>query len=274
MAFRDYLYLDTNRLEDYLSHLDKGDIESIRDTSRTLENEESVTDAPPLNEPVDDTPGRTETENVQERILRISAKHQFDRLYKALQNEIVNLDRDKTPPVRQSIVELTRDFEPSPVSQMIESLLQLTDMIQGMGVVDVSDTETQEAMNAMTMLFRREGQSEDVPMLSRVEDSEYSILFSAKRKHLLCEADVFEGEMTLVGKVQQVVPPGKSVDLFDLLKVLPRSLRRGKKGGNDLREAIVGLFESWPDELGGALSKDAMELHGPALFVSPLAVFE
>lgn len=273
MDFRDYLYLDVNRLEDYLSRLDPGTLEEIRDTSRQLSGENQTPDMPALNEAQSKALTPRETEVVREKTLSISSKHQFSRLYDAISKDILSLG-DAESIRRQSIVEVTRDFEPSPVNRMIDSLFQLTELMQGMGVVE-TDAETQQAIQAIGMLFKStDREHADVPMVARDDPEGHSILFTAQKKYIMCDMEDFEGEMTLVGKVQQIIRAGDSVDLFSLLKVLPRSFRRNNRTSSEMRNAIVSLFEEWPDELGGALPKEAMELNGPALVVSPLAVFQ
>jgi hypothetical protein len=277
VALRDYLYLDTERLDDYLSDLDPGALQSVRETVREASEKRDVDAIPSFNE----TPAagsRTEIEELRERTLSISAKHSFSRLYDALRgkNRITMKDVDEVLPVdtisKGDVVELTRDFTPSPVTEMIESMFELIKIMQGMGL-ESELAGSEDAIQGLSLLFQRDERDPDVPMLSESHAGDATVLFVAQRRFLLCPIDEFEGEMTIFGRAQRVVAPGDEVDMFDLLRVFPRSLRRVKGDGKSMRELLVELFEKWPDELGGPVTKDALTLKGPALFINPVAAY-
>lgn len=281
MRFWDYLYLDINRLEDYWSRLDHGSVDTVKEIARL---------ATEAGNPKDKTPGlgelasneaKSEQELVSERTLTITAKHSFSRLYDKLDSHLVRLGEEATLDQcpKGSIVEVTRDFAPSPVNQMLESLFELMEMMQGLGGLGVKgmdmDPQAREAMAAMSFLFRQDSkESQGIPLLSeQPSDSTLSVLFVAEPQSLLVDREELEGEMTVLGKVQRQIPAGQALDLLDFLKVLPRTLRRNSSQANNMREGIVGLFENWPSELGGAVDPESLTLHGPAIVVSPLAVY-
>ncbi|WP_448624057.1 DUF6414 family protein [Geodermatophilus sp. URMC 64] len=281
MRFWDYLYLDVNRLEDYWSRFDQGNAESVREMVRLASEVERTGELSPRLGEEPSNGGKRHHELVRERVLTITAKHSFSRLYDKLEPHMLRLGSDVTIAQcsRGTLVEVTRNFEPSPVTQMLESLFELMEMMQGLGSLGVSgvsiDPEAREAMAAMSLLFRAEGSDErGVPMLSRGSDeAELSILCVVEPRYLLVDREDFDGEMTLLGKVQQQVRGGQTLDLLEYLKVLPRTLRRNRAQTGGLRDAILKLFETWPDELGGAVDPDSLVLHGPAIVVSPLAVY-
>lgn len=127
----------------------------------------------------------------------------------------------------------------------------------------------------MSLLFRPNGEDEErgLPLVSAgAAPEQMSVLFLAEPSFVLCDPEALEGEMTLLGKVQRQVAAGQELDLFAHLKVLPRALRRSG-GANGLRSSIVELFGNWPAELGGPVDPQAMVLRGPAIVVSPLAVY-
>jgi hypothetical protein len=125
---RDYYYLDTLKLQHYAASLDSGDIEAIRTVTRT-ETQEQARAQSDLGVAPEDRHGIEE--NVSERTLRISELHTFSRLHQSLLGQMIVIDEDTEIDFdaigRSSIVELTRDFVRSPINEMIDSLLQLTD---------------------------------------------------------------------------------------------------------------------------------------------------
>jgi hypothetical protein len=94
----------------------------------------------------------------------------------------------------------------------------------------------------------------------------------AKRQYILRGLDDLEGESTVVGKVERVVPEGKDLDLFDMLKLLPRNMRRGE-AAEGLKDSLKEAFSSWPAEFGGPISGEAFTLKGPLVVISPLSLY-
>lgn len=275
MRTLDYLYLDTVRLSDYMAALDPGVLRELRETTRQVQGGSKT--EPFLDEAPADS-GKPKSESTQERVLSASEKSSFNRLYGAIDPELKKFDEyteiDLAAIERRGLIEITRDFEPSPLSQMIDSLLDFAKMAQQVGAVDLEvDQEAKEAIHGITMLFRGSGEEQkEVPVVSAAGSFSTSVFFMVQRKYVLRGIDELEGESTLVGRVEKVVPEGKDVDLFDLLKILPRSLRRGKTG-DELKASLKEMFRTWPQELGGPVSDDAFSLPGPLVIVSPLAVF-
>ncbi len=139
---------------------------------------------------------------------------------------------------------------------------------------ELKDAETKQAMALMSNLFRGGTDKErDVPVVANSTNSTYSIAFLAERQYLLRNPEELVGEMTLVGKVRRVIPEGENLDLLAFSNVLPRSLRRSATASSQMRDAMVELFASWPEELGPALDRDALTMKGPVIIVDPLAVF-
>lgn len=279
MILRDYMYLDTGRLQDYLSSLDPGVIEEFTETTRSQSDKEgrAGVKANVFGAGVDaGAGGRSEEESTREQTVRINAQHMFSRIYDELvKNDSLKVfDEDESLALdgvrRREVVEITRSFAPSPLNDMIDSILNLMNLMEEMGFVEeMGDPQTQQAVRALGMIFRGDEGKEEVPMVSRAEQNDAAVVFLAKSRYILGDQEDFEGEMTVFGKVQRLVPEGKSIDLFDFLK-LPRAVR----GEANLRERLFEMFGSWPKELGGPIARESTEVKGPALVVTPVAVYE
>lgn len=281
MILRDYMYLDTNRLQDYMSSLDSGTVEQLTEIQRSQSAGEAKggINIPSVFEAGGG--GSHERETTQQRNMRITAQNMFSRVYEALDkdHEIKVFDEDNILPFRdirrREIVEITRTFSPSPMNDLIDNLLRLMNTMRGMGFVEeINDPETQQVVQALAMIFRGEEGREEVPMVARVEQDgrsgdESAVVFLAKSQFVLVDQGDFEGEMTVFGKVNKLVPAGRSVDLFDFIK-LPRAFARQ---GN-IKKDLLEMFESWPPEFGGPISKESLEVVGPVVVVTPVAVYE
>ncbi len=106
--------------------------------------------------------------------------------------------------------------------------------------------QARNMMHMMAFLMRDSCSPEDksYPMISEQFDGTTRVLFIAQRKSILRSVDEFQGEMTMIGKVTKKVPAGHSIDLFDLLNLFSRSLRRTKTGAKSLKDVIVDMFST------------------------------
>ena len=277
MDFRDYTYLDTGRLQNYMSSLDSGTVEDLTEITRSQSEKEGRGG---VRAHFIEAGGRgsSQEELTQQRSMRVTAQHMFGRVYDTLEkeNDIKIFDEDSPLSFeevrRREVVEITRTFEPSPMNKLISNLFQLMETMRSFGFVEeVNDPETQEAIQGLAMIFRGEEGREEVPMVARAEQDEddCSVAFVAKSRFLLVDQNDFQGDMTVFGRVSKLIPEGKFLDLFDFLK-MPRGLARDE----GMKKEILSMFETWPDELGGPVSKDKLRVAGPVVVVTPVAVYE
>lgn len=167
---------------------------------------------------------------------------------------------------RRDIVEITRDFSPSPLNAAIDGIMNLMGVMEQMGFVEEMKSEEAEMVRMMAMVFQGEEGKEEVTMVSR---GPTSVVFPAKSRYVVVDQDEFRGPMSVFGKVQKLVPKNESLDLFDFLK-LPRAIR----GEASLKRELLEMFSSWPKELGGPVPKESIRVPGPAIVVTPVAVYE
>lgn len=278
MIFRDYMYLDTNGLQNYISSLDPGTIDELTEVERrqTAGEGKAGLSLPGLGEAGGG--GSHEKETTQQRSMKITPQNMFSRIYDVLSKDgairvfddedILYLDSVQ----KREVVEITREFAPSPMNELIDKVFRLMETMKSLGFVEeVNDPETQEAIQGLAMIFRGEEGSEEVPMVARAapRTGDASIVFVAKSEFFLVNQDDFKGEMTVFGRVKRVIPANDYLDLFDFLKI-PRELARDE----NIKSEILTLFESWPKELGGPVSKSSLHVPGPVVIVKPLAVYE
>lgn len=280
MILRDYLYLDTERVQDYLSSLDPGITDEFKETVKEGSGREGNLG---IKAHFLTAGGRSQSqeESIYETTFRIRAQNWFYRVYDQLKDDDAIRVYDEDEPIdlgadrlrRGDVVEITRNFAPSPLNKMIDQIFDLVDLMTKLGLTEkLGDEDTQQALSMMTMVFRGDHDDAEVPMVARASGQDTSVIFTAKSSFLLKSEEDFYGDMTVFGRVQRVVAAPAAVDLFDLLR-MPAGLRRLGASEANIKAAILELFESWPEELGGPLDKEAIKVPGPALVVTPVAVY-
>lgn len=278
MLLPDYMYLDINRLQNYMSTLEPGEIEQFTQTTRELTDKEGRAGlaASVIGAGVDaGVGGHSQEETTNERHLRITAQHMFGRIHEELEkadlikvfDEDAPLDMDSVK--RRDVVEITRSFSPSPMNEAIDGIMRLMGVMEQMGFTKEVSSKDMEMVRAMAMIFRGDEGNEEVPMVARGGDDQPSVVFVAKSKYVLGDQDEFKGPMTVFGKVHKLVPRNASIDLFDFLK-LPKAVR----GEANIKKELLEMFSSWPRELGGPVDKESIQVPGPAVIVTPVAAYE
>jgi hypothetical protein len=275
IQFRSFLYLNVDMLHDYMSSLSPGDLESIVETRRLETNSQPAAQDEMGVEPVKSDEGKVES--VRQQTIRLSDRHSFNTLRTAMSDQINVFDEEEmvdfSKTRKSSFIEITREFEISPINEMIDSMLSIAEIARGFGAMQTEeDIRTEKAIHAMSLLFRGDNANPSLPMHAEgLEHGDVNIMFIADRRNLLVPADSFEGEMTLLGSISKVIKEGESRSMFDVFSNVPRALRRSSNV--DFKKMMTSMFAQLPDEVGGPIPAEKLELRGPALIVSPLAVF-
>ncbi|QIN82497.1 hypothetical protein GBA63_07450 [Rubrobacter tropicus] len=280
LLLRDYEYIDVARITDYLSSVDPG---VANELTQRIKSNTGVNVSGGINIQAFKLGGgaRKGDESEVQQTIRVYAQHMFSRLYDEVQKagaiQTVDLDTplEMDGLSRSSVLEVTRDFRPSPLHQMLDSFTGIVDRMKSLGMEsELGDEANMEQIMRIVGWLRGEEGSNEVPMFSKAdEDGDASVVFVARENFVLGMGTEFRGEMTLFGKVQELVPAGSSIDLIDLLKVLPPGVRGANGFGGTLKDAIHDFMGEWPKELGGPIERDEVVVQGPAVVVTPVAAY-
>lgn len=281
MIFRDYKYLDVNKVESYLSSLPDGLVREFKETTRDLSGKEGKAGTKAYIFNAEGTKS-SQDETIREATVKISPERLFYQLYEALQqaNAIQIFDEDDPLDAARlkkgSVVEISRFFEPSPVNEAIDSLMKIMSIGGRLGLNTSTDSQDEEKIRVVTELLRGTHGEKETPMISTDED-DFSVLFSVKESFLEASSgeEEFLGDMTVFGKVNRVLSANESIDLLDtlgLLKALPRRMRRSVSMA-DLKNTLLNSFASFPDSLGGPIDRKEFTVPGPAVIITPVAVY-
>jgi hypothetical protein len=281
LLLRDYKYVDVARITDYLSSVDPG---VAGELTQRIKSNSGVDISGGFNIQAFKLGGGAQKGNETEvqQTVRIHAQHMFNRLHGELEKTGAVHTVDSHTPLemeglsKSSVLEVTRNFRPSPLNQMLDSFVEVLDMMKSLGFdeEEFADGNNMQQIEAVINLLRGENGSNEIPMFAKADESDdVSVVFVAKENFVLGTGAEFRGEMTLFGKVQELVPSGASIDLLDLLKVLPPGVREAEAFGSTFKEAIRTFMGEWPKEFGGPIKNDEVIVEGPAVVVTPVAAY-
>lgn len=176
LVLRDYRYIDVARIVDYLSSVDPG---VVGELTQRMKSNSGVDISGGFNIQFFKMGGgaRSADETEQQQTVRIYAQHMFNRLYGELETagtiQTVDLDTSlKAESLnKSSVLEITREFRPSPLNQMLDSFVQVFNMMKIVGMEDQimdevgDEAEWQKVMDIIGLL-RGEVGSNEVPMFA------------------------------------------------------------------------------------------------------------
>lgn len=206
----------------------------------------------------------------------------FYQLYEALeQADAIEVFEEDDPPdltriKKGGIVEISRFCEPSPVNEAIDSLLKFMNIAGNLGIGAPEGGQEEEKIRIVGQLLGGTQEEKETPMISTDEEG-FSVVYTIKNRFIdsSCSEEDLIGDMTVFGKINRVVPENSSIDLIDLLgllKNLPRKMRRSVSIA-DLKKNLLDGFAAFPEALGGPIAREEFTVHGPAVIVTPVAVY-
>src|SRR5215217_1922204 len=284
LLLRDYKYIDVAKVVDYLSSVDPG---VVSDLTQRIRSNSGVDISGGINIQFFKMGGgaRSADETELQQTVRVYAQHMFSRLHNELQTagaiQTVDLDTplDVDGLTKSDVLEITRKFRPSPLNQMLDSFVQVINMMQSMGLEDQLSDELGDEMDMRQVMdivgwLRGEDESKEVPMFAKEHTPDgASVVFVAKENFLMESGGDFRGEMTVFGKVGELIRSGESLDLLDLLNVLPPGVREVGAFGGTFKELVNELMNDWPEEFGGPIERNEVIIEGPAVVITPVAAY-
>ncbi|MGI5236693.1 DUF6414 family protein [Dactylosporangium sp. CA-139066] len=273
---RNYRYLNTARLYDYLSTFESSQWSEETETHQQ-NSKETGTGLPQFDRAANE--GEEVRSLTKQRVVSLANRHAFSRLYDNLATHIQEFDEftDLTLDVKKgSVVEVTRTFTPSPVASLLDSVLQLGGMLKQFGpqMGQDMDSEALRQLDLVLALFGgNSAEAKVIPIVSDRDGSNVAVLFNAEDVYVDGDAEELGGELTVFGTINKVIPAGKDIDLLALTKSVPKSLRSSSSGTSVMRNAMVQMLQNVPEGLGNPVAPDQLSLAGPVLIVSPVACY-
>lgn len=263
MVLRRFLFLDTALVDDYLASIEGAVVTGTVDESSKQSTKKAGRAGVKL---VD---GSMESENARETKTQktISGVARFQRLYDLLNEKsaIQSLDaydKDIWAQVkRREVVEVEAMIRVPDLVLATQAVTDMTpwiELMSSIGQNPLADGETAEAINGMRSVAKMT-ETHPVPLLyhaMRTPEIRFASLL--QRAYIREGVAGLRGEVTVFGVVQQLVPPGNSVEVWSLL---PESVSTLPLNRHQRRAATAQ---------GTA---PAERLRGPGAIITPVALY-
>jgi hypothetical protein len=263
MILRNFLFLNTATTEDYLAALEGYTLEGpIEQTEAETKGGEVGVDK--IIKAGKASGASTETK----RRLAVTDASQFQRLYEILEEqELVQFleafDEEIWGQIHkgeileiEANIRLPQSFE---LTQTIENFSPLLDIMTVLDQDPLSDPKTKMAFDGIRAVSKL-SESKPIPLLFHADPEGFSFVGYLPRKFLRCEPSELQGEATVFGKVQRILPKGKSLEVFSLLPDLSNlpNMNREKRRKMQRDMSKQGLSEV---------------VKGPAIIIDILAIY-
>lgn len=265
VTLRNFLYLDTEAVSNYLSTLE-GYIETAVDETESKEGRFGAEGGLPAIK----GSGQSSKSSSRNRQLAVTEEALFQRLYQLLDDSTgegipflttsgediwMRLDRGSIVEV-QARIRLPNIFSAISAVEAIKPFIGLLDIIDEGSLVDV---ETQKMFDGILEVG---GATKEKPVpvfLEPIHAKRDAFFCNLSRRYLRCGIGDLTGEVTVLGKITRLIQKGTSEEVYTLLpemQSLANSNRRDRR-----------RLKSQKDDLSEALK-------GPAAMLHPVAVYQ
>lgn len=271
MKLRNFLYLNTKIINDYLAALE-GYIydEEVQAISNSTEN--TVKGGGGIK--IASGEGGRASKSLEEvnRSVKISDAAKFDKVFKYLEagdederikyyefltdDEYNSLQRDEF----LEVLVTARFSKMKELTNTVKKFSELADVIQGITERPVLDKKTQEAITGISALGELKS-GKEIACVFNFEDNKFPLIAYLDENYFKCEQENFVGEAYMVCKVLRKIPKGKSVkldEIFEDFKNIPMNRQQRRSMSKNMDNP--------------APLKDVVK--GPALVVVPIAVYQ
>lgn len=270
MKLRNFLYLNTKVVEDYVAAIDGYTYdEESQAIATSSENAIGAKGGVPAL-----SGSGTHTQKKEEEIKRavkISDAAKFDKVYKYLQSddddglmyyELIS-EKVYTELSRDSFLEVlvtARFSKMKELTNNITKIAELASVFETITDQQILDKKANEAITGFTALGQFKTQKE-IACVFEFEDQKYPLVAYLDEAYFKCGQESFVGQEYLLCKVIRKVPKGQSIkldEIFDNIKKMPlnrtqrRSMPKNIDNPSEIRDVIKG----------------------PALVVLPIAVYQ
>jgi hypothetical protein len=266
MLLRNFLFLDTATMEDYLATLEGYVIEGTIDQTEVEKKDKSGKAGYKIVE--GGIASEKSTETKQKLAVPDGAK--FQQLYEALEGQhllqfLDAFDEEIWNELRRGelleVDAIIRFPKPFMLTQAIEDFSPLLDIMAAFGEDSPAHSKDRAAFEGMSAIAKLV-EGKPVPILFEAASTpDFTFVANLPRRYLRCQLSDLEGEATVVGKVQRILTKGRKVEVFSLFPAFTSSLPNlSKEQRRQMQREMV------KKELAEAVK-------GPAIILAPLAIY-
>lgn len=266
MILRNFLYLDTSILNDYLSTIEGFIEEGPIDQTEVQTKQKSGTANIKFVE--GNLQSETSTETTQKlartdaskfnKLYNLLSKNEMSQFLDAFDNEIWSQIRRGEILEIPAIINISKVFK---LTQDVQNIPHMIDIMRAMGHDPFENEQEAKMFTGINTLGEFAG-NQSIPIIFESEATKgYTFVAQLQRQYLKSEILNLEGGADIIGKVQRIIPRGKQEEIFSLIPAfdsfqssINREQRRkmqNDKKSNNISEIIKG----------------------PAILITPLALY-
>lgn len=253
MILRDFLFLDTDKLSNYLSILEgyvEEEVEETKTEKKQIDGKLSVHFA--------ESGGLSESSKETKRKYIVTEAGRFRKFYELLEAQgglryldLFDMELWSTL-VRGEIIEVQASIRiPTTLLQLqqAQNITPLIDLMNLFGQDPLDDRKANEAITGMTAL-NETFVNKPVPLIFNATSTPgFQFFTELPRKYLHCLVDELQGEAVVFGKIHRFVEEGKTEKVFSIIPALDsftganRKKRRAMESNKklkDVEEYILG----------------------------------
>ncbi len=270
MKLRNFLYLNTKILEDYISAIDGY---TYDEESQAIATSKESSGNGGLNVKAIEIGGAHSGKRTEEvtRSVKIGDAAKFDKVYKYLQS-----DEDESLQYYEFLTEETYDAlsrddfievlatarfsKAKELTDSVKRIGELANLIQGFTDQQILDKKTADAIEGISALGKLNA-GKEISCVFSFDDGKYPMVAYLDSSYFRCEQENFVGQAYVLCKIIRKVPKGQSIkldEIFEDIKKMPlnRDQRRKMPKNMDNPEMMRDVIK------------------GPALVVTPIAVYQ
>ncbi len=266
MILRNFLFLDTATMEDYLATLEGYVVEGTVDQTDVEKKDKSGKAGYKIVEGGIKSEKSTETKQK----LAVTDGAKFQKLYELLKEQdllqfLDAFDEEIWKQLRRGqlleVDSIIRFPKPFAMTQAIDGISPFLDIMAAFGEDSLLDPEDRAAFEGMSAIAKLV-EEKPVPILfEAASTADFTFVANLPRRYLRCQLMDLEGEATIVGKIQRVLARGTKVEVFSLFSAFTSSLPSlSKEQRNQMQKEMVK----------GELAE---VVRAPAIILTPLAIY-
>ena len=270
MKLRNFLYLNTKVVEDYIAAIDGYTYDEETQEVATS-NENAVTGKGALGVASGSGSHTGKQSEEIKRSVRISDAAKFEKVHKYLRSDEDDglkyyeflTDEDYAGLYRDDFLEVlvtARFSKMKELTNSVRKFAELATVLENITDQQFLDKKTAEAVNGLSMLGQMKS-GKEIACVFEFDDGKHPLVAYLDESYFRCGQDSFVGQAYLLCKVIRKVPKGQSVkldEIFEDIKKMPMNREQRRSMPKNLDN---------PAEIRDVI-------RGPALVVLPIAVYQ
>ena len=266
MILRNYLFLDTATMEDYLATLEGYVVDGAIDQTEVEKRGRSGEAGYKI---IKGEVASTKSTETRQR-LAITDAAKFQQLYEILQGQdllqfLDAFDEQIWNQLRRGelleVDGMIRFPKPFALTQAMDGLSPLLDIVAALDEGSFSDPSSHAALEGMGAIAKLV-EAKPIPILFEAASTPgFTFVANLPRRYSRCRVLDLEGEATVLGKVQRILTKGQQFEVFSLFPAFTSSMPSLSK--EQRRQTQREMIKKGVAEV----------VKGPAIILTPLAVY-